>query len=57
MIASGRGKYLGFELNGTERTTLVDIFNIIHKVRDTGIHLKGYIAIAIYNSRPKTEEQ
>ena len=27
-------------LNETERTTIVDIFNIIQTVRDTGIHLK-----------------
>ena len=31
-IASGSGKYIGFGLNGTERTTIVDIFNIIHTV-------------------------
>ena len=40
---SGGGKYIGFGLKietGAERTTLVDIFDIIQKVRDTGIHLK-----------------
>ena len=31
----------GLELNGAERTTIiVDIFNIVHKARDTGIYLK-----------------
>ena len=41
--ASSSGKYMGFGLRvetGTERTTIVDIFNLIQKVRDTGIHLK-----------------
>ena len=34
---------MGFGLNGTERTTIIlDIFNIIQKVRDTGFHLKDY---------------
>ena len=27
-------------LDGAERTIIADIFNIIQKVRDTGIHLK-----------------
>ena len=44
MTANGRGKYIGFELRiekGTEKTTIiVDIFNIIQTVRDTGILLK-----------------
>ena len=32
---------MGSGLNGAERTTIiVDIFNVIQKVRDTGIHLK-----------------
>ena len=37
------GKYIGFGLRietGAERTTIVDIFDIIQQVRDTGIHLK-----------------
>ena len=41
--ASGSGKYMGFGLRietGAERTTIIDIFDIIKKVRDTGIHLK-----------------
>ena len=43
MIASVSDKYIGFRLNVIERTTIiVDTFNIIQKVRDTGIHLKGY---------------
>ena len=40
---SGGGKYIGFGLRietGTERTTIVDIFDIIQQVRDTGIYLK-----------------
>ena len=40
---SGSGKYIGFGLRietGAERTTIVDIFDIIEQVRDTGIHLK-----------------
>ena len=41
---SGSGKYISFGLRietGAERTTLiVDIFDIIQQVRDTGIHLK-----------------
>ena len=28
IINSGGGKYIGFGLNGTERTTIVDIFNL-----------------------------
>ena len=50
---SGSGKYIGFGLRietGAERTTIVDIFDIIQQVRDTGIHLKGYY------SRRRTEE-
>ena len=39
-MASGNGKCIGLGLKGAERTTIVDIFNIIQKVRDTGIHLK-----------------
>ena len=38
-----RGKciiWLG--LNGTERTTIIDVYNIIQIVRDTVMHLKGY---------------
>ena len=41
--AGGSGKYLGLGLSietGLEKTTIVDIFDIIQKVRDTGIHLK-----------------
>ena len=40
---SGSGKYIGFGLRietGAERITVVDIFDIIQQVRDTGIHLK-----------------
>ena len=41
---SGSGKYIGYGLRietGKERTTIiVDIFNIIQNVRDTGIHSK-----------------
>ena len=42
-INSSNGKYIGYGLRieaGTERTTIVDIFSILQKVRDTGIHLK-----------------
>ena len=43
---SGSGKYIKFGLRietGAERTTIiVDIFDIIEQVRDTGVHLKGY---------------
>ena len=40
-IASGSGKYIRLGLNGAERTTIiVDIFNTVQKVRDTGINLK-----------------
>ena len=54
---SGSGKYMGFGLRietGTDGTTtiIVDIFNIIQKVRDTGIHLKDYNNI---NSRRRAE--
>ena len=42
---SGSGKYIGFGLRietGSERILIiiVDIFDIIQHVRDTGIHLK-----------------
>ena len=40
---SGSGEHIGFGLRietGAERTTIVDIFDIIQQVRDTGIHLK-----------------
>ena len=40
---SGSGKYIGFGLRietGAERATIVDVFDIIQKVRDTGFHLK-----------------
>ena len=40
---SGSGKYIGFGLRietGVERTTIVDIFDIIQQARDTSIHLK-----------------
>ena len=42
---SGSGKYMVFGLSmrietGAERTTIVDIFDIIQQVRDTGIHPK-----------------
>ena len=40
---SGSGKYIGFGLKietGAESTTIVDIFDKIQQVRDTGIHLK-----------------
>ena len=39
---SGSGKYIGFGLRietEAERTTIVDIFDIIQQVRDTDIHL------------------
>ena len=43
-IPSGSGKYIGFGLRieiRAERTTIiVDIFDRIQQVRDTGIHLK-----------------
>ena len=40
-IRGRSGKYKGFGLNGTERTTIIiDIFNINQTVRDTGVHLK-----------------
>ena len=41
--SSGRGKYIEFGLRietGAKRTTIVDILDIIQKVRDTVIHLK-----------------
>ena len=42
--ASGSGKYIGFGLRiktGAESDTIiVDVFNMIQKVRDTGIHLE-----------------
>ena len=40
---SGSGKHIRFGLRietGTERTTIVDIFDVIQQVRDTGIYLK-----------------
>ena len=40
---SGSGKYIRFGLRietGAERTTIVDIFDIIQQVRGIGIHLK-----------------
>ena len=40
---SGSDKYIGFGLRtetGAERTTIVDIFDIIQQVQDTGVHLK-----------------
>ena len=40
---NGSGKYIAFRLRietGAERTTAVDILDIIQQVRDTGIHLK-----------------
>ena len=43
MTASGGGKCIGFRLRietGAERATIIDIFDIIQQVRDTGIHLK-----------------
>ena len=43
---SGCGKYIRFGLRietGAERTTIVDIFDTIQQVRDTGIHLKVLI--------------
>ena len=37
MTTSGDGKYIGLGSNGAERTTMiVDIFNIIQQVRNTG---------------------
>ena len=41
----GSGTYIGFGLRietGAERTTIVDIFDIIQQVRETGIRLKVY---------------
>ena len=55
-IACGSGKYIGLGLNGTERTTIVDIFNIIKKVRDTGIHLKVLILILV-DQEPKSSRE
>ena len=43
MTASGSVECIGFGLRseiGTKMTTIVDIFNIIQTVRDTGIHLR-----------------
>ena len=40
---NGGGKYIGLVLwieTGAERATIVDIFDIIQQVRDTGMHLK-----------------
>ena len=54
---SGSGKYMKFGLKigtGAQRTTIVDISDIIQQVRDTGIHLKDY---SYSSSRPRTEEQ
>ena len=44
-IVSISGKLIGYGLvkdteQGQKRTPIVDIFNVIPKVRDTGIHLK-----------------
>ena len=42
-VSSSSGNYIGYRLRietGTERMSIVDIFNIIPKVRDTDIHLK-----------------
>ena len=41
--SNSSGKYMRYGLRietGTERTAIVDTFNIIQKVRDTGIHLE-----------------
>ena len=43
MAPSGSVEHIGFGLRietRTESTTIVDIFDIIQQVRDTGIHLK-----------------
>ena len=40
MASGNNGKYIELGLNGAERITIVDILNIIQKVRDTDIHLK-----------------
>ena len=40
--SSGSGNYIGFELRietGTEKTTIVDMFDKTQAVRNTGIHL------------------
>ena len=51
------GKYIRFELNGTKRTTIVDIFNnITQRVRGTGIHLKGY-SYSFSSNRQRAEKQ
>ena len=40
IVLIGKCIIIGFGLNGIERTTIiVDIFNIIHKGREAGIHL------------------
>ena len=53
---SGSGKYIRFGLRietGAERTTIVDIFDIIHQVRDTNIHQKGY-SFYLVDGEPKS---
>ena len=43
MTANDSGEYIGFGLRietGTERATIVDIFNTLQTVRSTSIHLK-----------------
>ena len=49
-LPGSTGSTHGFGLKGAEKT-IIDIFNIIQKVSDTGIHLKDLL------SRPRTEEQ
>ena len=51
---SGSGKCIGFGLRietGAERTTIVDIFDIIQQVRDTGIHLEQDEEQMAYHTR------
>ena len=51
-------KYIRFGLRietGAERTTIVDIFDMIQQVRDTGIHLKGYrYSYTVVDQEPKS---
>ena len=53
-IALGFGLFIRIE-KGVERTTVVDIFDIIQQVRDTGIHLKVLILILVLiDQEPKS---
>ena len=51
-----RGKYIRFGLRfetGAERTTIVDIFDIIQQIRDTGFHLKVLVLVLV-DEEPKS---